>query len=120
MIKAIVKVLLATKIWLSKAIGEMIVCHGRFGAIQVVARILSAMVKLLVIEVAGETVGKTGEQREAATYVLVLLEVACPSGVLSIMIGDSSNSQLRDFPPRASRMPNLLPRRPIDCLNQSL
>lgn len=88
--------------------------------VQVVARVLSTVVELLAIEVVGKTAGKVGEHEKVATSMLALPEVAYPSGVLPMVTGDSSNGRLYDSLPRVSRMLDLLPGRPIDCLTQSL
>lgn len=52
-------------------------------AIQAMARVLSAMIELLVVEVARETMGEAGEHRDVATSMLALLEVVYQSTVLT-------------------------------------
>lgn len=60
--------------------------------------------------------GEASEHGEATTSVLALLEVACPLGVLLMATIDGNNNWLRNSLPHISRMPNLLPGRPLDYL----
>lgn len=62
-------------------------------SVQVVASVLLAMIKLLAIEVKGETTSKGGGDKGAVTSMLALPVVAFPPGVLPIMVGDSNTSQ---------------------------
>lgn len=84
------------------------------------ARVLFAVVKLLAVEVVGETMGEAVEHGEAATSMLALPGVACRLRVLSMEIGGSGSGRPLDSPPCTSRMPNSLPRRPIEHHSQSL
>lgn len=89
-------------------------------AVKVVARVLFAMVKLLMVKVARETVGEASEHEDIATSMLALPGVACSPRVLSIATGGSSNSQLQNSPSHTSKMADLLPERPIDYIIQRL
>lgn len=49
-------------------------------------KVLSNVVKLLMVEVAGEVTGKASEPGEVAMSMLALAKVACPSGVLPMVL----------------------------------
>lgn len=71
-------------------------------AVQAMAKVLLAIVELLVIETLGDMAGEVGVHGEATTFMVASLGMVCLAGILPVVTGDSSSSQLHDFLPCTS------------------